>query len=205
VSLATIGWRLNGGLGPTLDPSPCQAVGRTLARQALKLLQPGGTITVITRDTMMFQNPATDVVMSSLKAELARAHAQVGSVESLQIDPLQPAVVPSRDFVQWIKKASKGGVIISFMGPPVLSETELKSLGEVKPAIVALCSGPVVEQVDLRSLFSQGLLQAAVVGKRAALCKPARSSNEREVFDSRFVEVTAGNLAALSSGSNVSR
>jgi hypothetical protein len=95
-------------------------------------------------------------------------------------------------------------VIVSLMGPPVLSDTELKQLGEVKPTVVALCSGPVREQVDLRSLFSQGLLQAAVVSKRPALCKVSQSSNEREVFNSRFVEVTSGNLAVLSTVSNAS-
>jgi hypothetical protein len=133
---------------------------------------------------------------------LARTQVKIGAVEVLQIDPLRPMAVPSGDFVQWIKHASNGSVIVSLMGPPVFSDKELSQLSEIKPAIVALCSGPVREQVDLRSLFSKGLLQAAVVSKRSALCKAASSSNERDAFDSRFVEVTSGNLASLSSVSN---
>jgi hypothetical protein len=196
---------LNGGFGPRLESAPYQAVGRTLARQALVLLKPGGLVTVITRDTAAFQNPATDVVLASFKTELAKARVKISSVETLQIDPLRPMAVPSGDFAQWIRHASKGSVIVSLMGPPVLNDIELSQLGEIKPSIVAFCSGPVRDQVDLRVLFSRGLLQAAVVSKRAALCKPCNSSNEREHFDSRFVEVTSGNLTALSTVSNASQ
>jgi hypothetical protein len=195
---------LTGGPGPQLEPGPYRAVGRTLARQSLALLKPGGSITVITRDTATFQNPATDVLLLAFRAELDNAHAKIDSVQTLQIDPLRPAAVPSGDFAQWIKHASKGSVIVSLMGPPTLSELERTQVGEIKPAIVAFCSGPVLEQVDLRALFSQGLLHAAVVSKAAGLCKSSRSSSEREIFDSRFIEVTGANLAALSAVSNTS-
>ena len=199
---AAILLRVSGGFGPGLDPTPYRAVGRALARQALALLKPGGTITVVTRDTTTFQNPATDVVLAAFRKDLATTGVKISSIETLQIDPLRPTAVPSGDFLQWIKHASKGSVIVSLMGPPALSDAELKQLHELKPAIVALCSGPVREQMDLRSLFSQGLLQAAVVSKRPALCKTTPTSNEREAFDSKFVEVTSANLAALSTVSN---
>jgi hypothetical protein len=87
---AAIVLRLSGGFGPGLEPAPYQAVGRTLARQAVALLKPGGTITVVTRDTATFQNPATDVVLAVFRTELARTHVKISSVEALQIDPLRP-------------------------------------------------------------------------------------------------------------------
>ena len=204
-SATAIAISLSGGFGPRLESAPYLAVGKTLARQALVLLKPGGLVTVITRDTAAFQNPATDLVLAGFKAELNKARVNISAIETLQIDPLRPMAVPAGDFAQWIKHASKGSVIVSLMGPPVLNDTELSQLGEIKPSIVAFCSGPVRDQVDLRVLFSQGLLQAAVVSKRAGLCKPSNSSNERALFDSRFVEVTSGNLTALSTVSNASQ
>jgi hypothetical protein len=87
----------------------------------------------------------------------------------------------------------------------MLSETQLAQIGEVKPAIIALCCGSVRDQVDLRTLFAQGLLQGAVVSRRPVLVKSSPPSSDREAFERQFAEVTPANLAALSSGSNSSR
>jgi hypothetical protein len=195
---------LAGGFGPRIDPGPYEAVGRVLARQTLALLKPDGRVTVITRDTLAFQNPATDFQLKGFRKELAKAGVKIDSIEALQADPLRPMTVPAGDFFQWIKNSAKGNVIVSLMGPPILSDTQLAQLGEVKPAIIAFCSGPVNDQVDLRSLFSHGLLQAAVVSKRNAAIKPVSSAGERELFDRQFLEVTATNVAALSTVSTTS-
>jgi hypothetical protein len=189
------------GFGPRLDPAPHEAAGRVLARQTLSLLKPGGRITVISRDTLTFQNPASDIQFAAFRKELSKAGVKVDSVEAIQIDPLRPAAVPSGDFFQCIKNSANGSVVVSLMGPPVLTEPQLAQLGQVKPAIVAFCSGAVRDQVDLRGLFSQGLLQAAVVSKRNVSIKPGPAQNEREAFDRQFVEVTAANLTALSNPS----
>lgn len=193
---------LSAGFGPHLDAAPYEAVGRVLARQTLGFLKPGGHVTVITRDTVSFQNPATDYQLASFRRELAKTGAKLDSVQALQIDPLRPMTVPAGDFFQWIKNASTGDVLVSFMGPPVLSETQLAQLGDVKPAIVAFCSGSVRDQVDLRALFSLGLLRAAVVSKRSAAVRIRPAGSERELFDRQFVEVTTANIGALSAVSN---
>jgi hypothetical protein len=194
-SALAIGFCLTGGLGPQMDAAPFQAVGRVLAQQTIPLWKKGGQITVITRDTQTFQNPATDIQFASFRDELAKAGLKIDSVQALQIDPLRPARVPGGDFFLWIKKASKGSVIVSFMGPPVLSEAQIAQLGEIQPGIVAFCPGPTRDQVDLRSLFAGRLLHAAVVSKR--IVKRSRPASEREIFDRQFVAVTLANLAAL--------
>lgn len=201
-SALTLLFSLSDGFGPRLDAAPYEATGRVLARQALGLLKPGGQVTVITRDTVSFQNPATDYQMAGFRKELAKTGIKIDTVQTLQIDPLRPTAVPAGDFFQWIKKGSKGDVLVSFMGPPVFNDTQLAQLGEVKPAVVAFCSGAVRDQVDLRSLFSTGLLRAAVVSKRSAAVRNPSVGNEREIFDRQFVEVTAANSAALSAVSN---
>src|SRR5579859_5757809 len=179
-SILTLGFYASGGFRPHLDPVPPHAVGRVLAAQTLSLLKPGGSLTVITRDTATFQNPASDILLDSLRNALTKAGVKIDSLQTLQIDPLRPVAVPPGDFFQWIKNATKGSVIVSLMGPPLLTDAQLAQLGEVKPAIVAFCSGPVRDQVDLRSLFSRGLLQAAVVNKREAASKSGAHLSERE-------------------------
>jgi hypothetical protein len=200
-SSLAIGLCFAGGFGPRIDSAPYREAGRTLARQTLALLKPGGSITVITRDTAAFENPASDILLASFRKELARSGAKVDSLQALQIDPLRPAEVPAGDFFQWIKTTAKGNVLVSFMGPPILNETQLAQLGEVKPAIVALCSGSMRDRVELRSLFSKGLLHAAVISKRPVPIKIDHSLSDREAFDRLFVEATAENLSALSASS----
>ena len=185
-----IAFCLSGGFGPRIDPVPHEAVGRVLAWQTLSLLKPGG------------QNPATDIQFAAFRAELKRSGVKIASVESLQADPLRPVGVPSGDFFRLIKFSATGNVIVSLMGPPVLTEPQLLQLGEPKPAIVAFCSGPLRDQVDLRSLFSHGLLHAAVVSKRTAAVSRARPASEREAFARHFVAVTPANLTALAAPSN---
>jgi hypothetical protein len=203
-SAVAIGLALSDGLGPRLETAPFREAGRVLARQAIPLLKPGGSIMVITRDTVAFQNPASDALLKSFRKELTKAGGKIDSVQALQVDPLRPVAVPPGDFFQWIKKSAPGSVIVSFMGPPVLTENQIAQLGENKASIVAFCSGPVRDQVDLRSLFTHGLVQAAVVSKRPAESRVGQSGSDREAFERQFLEITPGNLAGLASSSNSS-
>lgn len=199
-SVLVIALSMSSGFGPSLDAAPIREAGRVLARQALAQLKPGGSVLVITRDTAFFENPASDVLLESFRRELRKNRVEVAAIQTIQIDPLRPVAVPAGDFLQWIKKTEKGSVIVSFMGPPILSDAQLAQLGQAKPAIIALCSGPARDQVDLRGIFAQGLLQGAVVSKRTPANMPARAASDREAFEQRFAEVTSGNLAPLAPG-----
>jgi hypothetical protein len=201
-SVAGLLFSVSGGFGPRLEPGPFREAGRVLAQQSLAQLKPGGTLTVLTRDTAAFQNPASDVLFGSFQRELKKHGAKVDSTQLIEVDPLRPMSVPAGDFAQWIKKGSKGSVIVSLMGPPMLNETQLASLGEVNPAIIALCSGPVRTQVDLRALFAQGLLRAAIVTRDSASAQKTAPANDRDAFDRQFIAVTADNLAALAASSS---
>ncbi len=188
---------LPGVLGPRLDSRPHEAAGWMMARQALGLLKPGGKITVITRDTAAFKNPAVDIQLASFKRTLRQAHTTIAAVRALQIDPLKPVEVPPGDFLELIRHTPGESVIVSFMGPPLLSEAQARQCGASKPGVVAFCSGSLPDQVDLRWLFERGLLQAAVVTRP----NPA-ASQPRDLqgwFDRCFVAVTSAsdpNLAA---------
>jgi len=182
---------LHGGLGPRVDRGPYEASGRLMAQQALAWLEPGGQITIITRDTTTFKNPASDIQLASFRKTINQVHAAIRSLHELQVDPLRPIAVPSIDFCEVIRNTPPGSVIVSFMGPPLLTEADRYRLGDIQPAIVAFCSGSLPELGDLRSLFEQGLLRAAVVDRRGS--------------EQSFLTLTATNLADMSAWQGVKR
>jgi hypothetical protein len=191
---------LRGGFPPRPNPKPHQAAGWMLARQALGLLKPGGQIIIVARDTAAFKNPATEIQLASFKKELRKARAVIGSIRAIQIDPLKPTEAPPGDFFELIRHAPAENVIVSFMGPPLLSETQAGQLGAAKPGIVAFCSGSLPDQIDLRWFFERGLLQAAVLSRRNPLA--SQPKDLQGWFDRSFVAVTTAddpNLAARGS------
>lgn len=183
-----------GGFGPGLNSEPHRTVGAELARQALSLLKPGGQIMVLTRDTAAFQNPATDVLLESFQRELRKAHVSISSEQKLEVDPLRRIEVPSGDFQEWIHHASDGDVIVSLMGPPVLSAAQRVQLGEIKPAIVAFCPGSWPEQVDFRHLFGDGLLSVAIVTRYDQAAGAIKPNSRPARFEQNFAVVTKANV-----------
>lgn len=179
-----------GGFAAGVNAAPHRAAGAELAHQALALLKPGGQITVITRDTAAFQNPASDFLLEGFQGELRRAHAGISTIEKLQVDPLRLIEVPSGDFQKWIHHAVAGDVIVSFMGPPLLTPEQRHQLGEIQPAIVVFCPGSWTDRVDFRPLFAQGLLRAAIVSR----CDQPSAAANPDRFDQNFAVVTKANV-----------
>ena len=173
------------------------AVGKAIAREAVSLLGHGGQITVIARDTETFKQPAAEIQLNSFKEEIRRSNATIGAAQFLQVDPLRPVEVPPGDFFELIRKAPVRNVIVSFMGPPLLSEEQRGQLGTVKPRVVAFCPGSVAGSIDLRALFDQQLLHAAVVSRRNSGRSPPGDKGLADSFDRLYMSVTAANLASL--------
>ena len=168
-----------------------------MAQQALSLLGKGGQMKVIARDTAAFKQPAAEIQLHSFKKEIRRAGVAIAAMQLIQVDPLRPLEVPPGDFFESIRKAPPGSVIVSFMGPPLLSDEQRGELGAPKARIVAFCSGDLADHVDLRALFDQQLLHAAVVSRRSA--GDSRNSRPAESFDQLYMSVTASDLSALPS------
>jgi len=196
-SVAALGLTLRGGFGPHFDPQPHEAGGWGMAQQAVRLLKPGGQVVVIMRDTSVFKNPATDAQFAGFKKALQAAHVPIEAIHALQVDPLRPVGVPPGDFLELIRKTPHASVIVSFMGPPVLTEAQRKRLGDSKPGIVAFCSGSMPETMDLPTLFGQGLLQAAVITRRTAPASPSLPSGLPARFERWFTVITAADLTSL--------
>ncbi|MGO9200066.1 MAG: hypothetical protein ACLQM8_05945 [Limisphaerales bacterium] len=197
---AAILFSLRGGFPPRPNPKPHQAAGWMMARLALGLLKPGGQIVIISRDTAAFKNPATEIQLASFKKALRKSHAVIGSIRAIQVDPLKPVEAPPGDFFELIRQTPGENVIVSFMGPPLLTEAQAGQLGAAKPGIVAFCSGGLPDQIDLRWFFERGLLQAAVVSRPNPLA--SQPKDLQGWFDRFFVAVTTAddpNLAARGS------
>jgi len=193
---------LRGGLSPEVERQPHQAAGWAMAKQALSLLKPGGQVMLITRDTAEFKSPATDVLLAGFKKELRKAGKSIDVVQTLQVDPLRPMEVPPGDFLEWIRKSPSGSVIVSFMGPPLLSEAQRKQLREIKPAIVAFCPGGFPDRINLRAVFDQGLLHAAIVSRRDSSSSAVKPRSTQAWFDQHFAVVTAANVSEMTASEN---
>jgi len=197
---------LPGGCAPRLDSRPHEAAGWFLAQQALRHVQPGGQVVLITRDTTTFKNPATEVLLAGFLKTLRQARVTVDSIRSLQVDPLRPVEVPPGDFQELIRKAPKGSVIVSLMGPPpLLSSVQRQHLEETKPAIVAFCPGSLPERANLPALFEQGLLQTAVISRHDPPSSSAGAKSLQGWFDQAFVGITSADAASLALRADASR
>src|SRR5438552_18676129 len=110
-------WRF----GPAVERKLHSDIGRVLAKEALSLLRPGGQITVITRDTEAFPQPALDILLKSFEQEVHRERETPVGTLTLQLDPLRPVEVPPGDFYELIRRSTAERIIVSFFGPPVLT------------------------------------------------------------------------------------
>jgi hypothetical protein len=170
-------------------------IGRALAMEASALLKPGGKVTIITRDPEAFPQPAVDALIKTFKRNL-KSDAQVSKL-LVQVDPLRAASVPPGDFFELLRKAKPEDVVVSLLGPPVLSDQQRFILGGVRPKVVALCNGAMSGNLNLRSLSDVGLLHAAVVSRQFP---PARTQAQRQVprdFANLYQSLSAKELAAL--------
>jgi len=184
---------------PRTDPAPHEAAGRLLGQEALRRRSAEGQITVITRDTSDFKQPALDLLLRGFKRTVGRAGVSLAAVHALEVDPLRLSEVPAGDFMELIGKASVGSVIVSFMGPPLFTSEQRLQLGRIRPGIVAFCPGNLPAQIDLRQVFAQGVLDAAVVSRRRS--SGSVSTGAHAGGTELFHTVTITNVGALYAGS----
>lgn len=182
---------------PGLNRSLHRAIGSAIAKQAIQLLGQGGNIALITRDTESFPQPALDVLLASFTKEAGRAGAKIVSIQRMQVDPLRPVEVPPGDFFEVLRKASAGTVVVSLLGPPMLAEDQWARLRPLKAKVVAFCPGTLVETVDLRRLFENGCLHAAVVSRRLSTSESKDQHPVQQEFEALYAIVSSSDLSQL--------
>jgi len=182
-------------LPPPVDRRLHAQIGSALAEQASGLVRPGGKITVICRDTETFAQPAMDALLKSFRGKISKG-TTVATLP-VQVDPLRPAGAPPGDFFELLRKSKPEDVIVSLLGPPVLSDEQRFVLGGVRPRIVALCAGPSAADMDLRRFFDAGLLHAAVVSQTFTKATSQTGRIIPRDFSSLYRTYRSNELAAL--------
>lgn len=174
-----------------------EAVGQVLAQHAQQLLGPGGRLILVARDTTEIETPAARIQLRAFQNACHRAGTPVALTRLIRVDPLRPVAVPPGDFFELLRKTSTNDVVVSFMGPPALTSAQASRLRRGHARVVALCTGPIPNQVDLRRLFAQGLLHGAVLDRHAASTTALQPSSPQGWFDLFYRLVTNGNQVEL--------
>src|SRR6267143_3618124 len=183
------------GFGPRVDTTAHKALGQMVAEEALKARGPAGRITVLARDTGTQKNPYADAELETLQHTLKKARGVITTTRLLKLNPIRLIAVAPGDFFDVLKKASEEDVVVSLIGPPVLSDQQAAKLGERHPKIVAICAGWTPQQVNLRRIFEQGLLSAAIISRPDPSASGGRSMEE--TFSRNFAVITSANLSEL--------
>ena len=182
---------------PQSEDKVHDAVGRVMAEEAARLVGASGGVTLLARDTTVCPNPATDSQMKGFFAAARKLKLPLTATNWIKLDPLRPVRMPPGDFADILRKLNEGDAVVSFVGPPLLTAAQRAKLGDRKVRILALCSGAMPQQVDLRSLFEQNLLHAAVISLPAPRRGPPPSDDAQAWFQLSFQLITPANLAEL--------
>lgn len=179
---------------PPFDGAVHRNIGESLAEESIKLLGKGGGVILIARDSKTADSPATDTQIRALAKRLGSAGVRILSTNWIKLDPLRVPAVPPGDFFIFLRRAREEDVVVSLSGPPTFNEGQNRKLGEAKSKILALCGGAIPYQVDLKQLFSRGLLHVAVVDRVPASTATAPPATAREAFDRSYEIVTTSNV-----------
>lgn len=185
-------------LPPRLETKPHEALGQVLAEQAGKLLGSGGRLIVITLDTDTFTMPAAEAQWRSFQKTLRRAGTAIAVTRVLKVDPLRAVAVPAGDFFEILRKASEADVVVSFLGPPALSPDQIAKLNGKQPRVLAVCTGALPPEVDLKALFAAKVLRVAILSRKDPPPGPPADGSSSAWFERLYQMVTSENLGELS-------
>lgn len=191
---AMILFALSRNVAPSDDAVPAAEIGRALAAETLSRVAPGGRVVVFARDTSEFPQPSADLALSAFRRALAEAGHAEATLRPVAEDPLRPLRVPEGDVFDVLRRSKAGDVVVSFLGPALLSEEQQAALGSAPHAsVVAFCPGAIPAVMDLRRIAGMGLLHGAVLA-RTPVPATAKPSGGRPAFDTLYRRADAKSL-----------
>jgi len=179
---------------PKIEPRPHQALGEALAERATKLLGSGGHISLIAPDIAAFRFPGAEVQLKAFHQALRRAGQSVAVTNWVKLDPLRAPRIPPGD--EFFRKLSDADVVVSLMGPPILAGEQKTRFIEKKIKVIALCSGDMPRQMNLKSLFADNVLQAVAISRPKPGLMPT-SDDLSAWFENYFQWITPQNVSDL--------
>lgn len=181
---------------PTQNLMPAQGVGQVVAEETAKLLTNRGTIVVVVMDTGPIENKTSDAELNAF-TEAIQAHREI-TVNTIEKIPSSAVirtpmgkVIREERFLELFQQHPDADAIVSFIGPPGLTEEQIAGLAPDRPKLVAV-AGPATSASDLGRLFEARVLHLAITARGAPGSDDGRSpQTPREWFDRNYVVVTA--------------
>ncbi len=184
---------------PPIEARPHLAVGEELAEQAVKIVGSGGRIVLIAPDVSVFQYPGAELQLKAFHRAIGKANLVITSTNLIKLDPNRLMRVQPGDFVEVLRKHSEADVVVSLLGPSIPTAEQKKRLPAKHARVVAICSGDMPRQVDMKALFEQHLLDVAIVSRPSPGLAAPQSDILREWFAHYFRVITSKNMADLPS------
>ena len=185
------------GIPPRIDARPHIGIGEALAEQAVKLAGGGGKIILIAPDTSAHRHPGAQAQLKAFFKSLRQAGATVSATNLVKLDPLRLVRMDPGDFMKLLRKQSETDVIVSLLGPPIPTAEQRATLSGKHGRIVAVCSGDMPLQVNLKSLFDDNLLHTAIVSRLTPGISLPQTDDPQAWFQHFYQTVTPANLGDL--------
>jgi hypothetical protein len=183
--------------GPEFELRPHLAAGEVLADLAAKSVGQGGRITLIAPDTSIYEWPAAASQLKGFYRALRRANLQVSATNLIKLDPIRLIRVPPQEFLRLIRKQNEADVIVSFLGPPIPTAEEKMQLRQKHGRVIALCSGDLPRQVNLKALIEERWIEAAIISRPLPPPGLPQSDHLPDWFAHFFEVITMKNAADL--------
>jgi len=184
---------------PKIEARPHAGMGAALAERVIKLGS-GGRITLLVPETAGGKFPAAQAQLKAFHAALQEVNLTVAATNVVKLDPNRLLRAPPGDFAEILRKLTDVDVVVSLLGPPVLNAEQKARVGGKRPKVIAVCSGDLPRQVNLKAIFADGFLHAAVVSRPEVGLTTPSSDNPADWFNHFFLWVTPQNVAALPDG-----
>ena len=159
-------------------------VPAVLAEEAAKLLNPQGQVVVVALE-------ASAVPGVPSRLDIFRQHLkQLKAATIVGVETIPPQVltgIPAAVYFETLKKFPEADVLVSFIGPPELTDADQARLGQKLPKVVAFSQSPI----NAGALFQRGALSVLIM-PRASRSKVAvaQFKTAREKFDHNYEIVT---------------
>jgi hypothetical protein len=179
------------------DERPHAGFGEAAAREAAKLAGPGGKVALISVDTTLVDRPAIKAQARAFEETLKKSGHTITVRKTVGLDDVRVMRAPPDAFFELLRKQSENDVIVSLVGPPLLTPEQLRKVPEKHARVLAYVSPDLVASMDVKGLLQQGLVNAVIVTRPRPMGTLPSTGGPAEWFRCLFQIVTTDNLAEL--------
>ncbi len=182
---------------PRPNMAPMIALGNAMGRETARMIENKGGVVLVVMDTP-HQSALSDVQIKAFLKNIGE-HGEITllgteKVSMTQGRPLDPNGFSSELFFSILEKYPKAAAIVSFMGPPNLTDEDIEKLPQAGPKIAVTSFFPV----RLKKLFDAHVLHLAITRRMMRRPTPASTvQTPQEQFDQQYEIITTDNASDL--------